>query len=106
MNLSSKELQEKIKSEEKFLVDLYADWCGPCKMMKPIIDKLSEEFIKENKEVKLYKFNIEEDKELALRLGVRSIPTLIGFNAGEKKVTKIGLLNEKQIIDLTKEVLT
>lgn len=105
MNLTSEQLQEKIDSDEIFLVDLYADWCGPCRMMSPVIEKAAETLSEENSEVKIYKFNIEEDKEMAVKLGVRSIPTIIGFNKGEKMITKIGLLNEQQIIDMTKNIL-
>lgn len=105
MNLTSEELQSKIDSGEKFIVDLYADWCGPCRMMGPIIEKVSNQLKEQGHEVSVYKFNIEEDKDMAMRLGVRSIPAIKGFNGGENVVNKVGLLSESQLMDMVKEVL-
>lgn len=105
MKLTSEELQSKIESGEKFIVDLYADWCGPCRMMGPIIDKVSNQLKEEGHEVSVYKFNIEEDKEMAMRLGVRSIPAIKGFNGGENVINKVGVLSESQLMDMINEVL-
>lgn len=105
MNLTSEELQSKIDSGEKFIVDLYADWCGPCRMMGPIIEKVSNQLKEQGHEVSVYKFNIEEDKDMAMRLGVRSIPALKGFNGGENVINKVGLISESQLMDMVKEVM-
>lgn len=105
MKLTSEELQSKIDSGEKFIVDLYADWCGPCRMMGPIIDKVSNQLKEEGHEVSVYKFNIEEDKEMAVKLGVRSIPAIKGFNGGENVTNKVGVLSEAQLMEMVKEVL-
>jgi len=105
MKLTSEELQSKIESGEKFIVDLYADWCGPCRMMGPIIDKVSNQLKEDGHEVSVYKFNIEEDKEMAMKLGVRSIPAIKGFNGGENVVNKVGVLSESQLMDMVNEVL-
>ena len=105
MNLTSEELQSKIDSGEKFIVDLYADWCGPCRMMGPIIEKVSNQLKEQGHEVSVYKFNIEEDKDMAMRLGVRSIPMLKGFNGGENVINKVGVISESQLMDMVKEVL-
>jgi thioredoxin 1 len=105
MKLTSEELQSKIESGEKFIVDLYADWCGPCRMMGPIIDKVSNQLKEQGHEVSVYKFNIEEDKEMALKLGVRSIPAIKGFNGGENVTNKVGVLSEVQLMEMVKEVL-
>jgi thioredoxin 1 len=105
MKLTSEELQSKIESGEKFIVDLYADWCGPCRMMGPIIDKVSNQLKEQGHEVSVYKFNIEEDKEMALKLGVRSIPAIKGFNGGENVTNKVGVLSEAQLMEMVKEVL-
>jgi len=105
MKLTSEELQLKIESGEKFIVDLYADWCGPCRMMGPIIDKVSNQLKEQGHEVSVYKFNIEEDKEMALKLGVRSIPAIKGFNGGENVTNKVGVLSEAQLMEMVKEVL-
>ena len=98
--LDSKELTEKINSGEKFIVDMYADWCGPCRMMGKVLDDLSSKLTNENHEVKLYKFNIESDKEMATSLNVRSIPMLIGFNEGKNVSVKVGVVPETQIMDM------
>lgn len=105
MKLTSEELQSKIDSGEKFIVDLYADWCGPCRMMGPIVDKVSNQLKEEGHEVSVYKFNIEEDKEMAVKLGVRSIPAIKGFNGGENVTNKVGVLSEAQLMEMVKEVL-
>lgn len=105
MKLTTQELQEKIDNGEKFIVDLYADWCGPCRMIGPIVEKVSNQLKEEGSEVNVYKFDIEQDKEMAARLGVRSIPALKGFNGGENVVNKIGAITEAQLMDMVKEVL-
>lgn len=105
MNLTSEELQNKIESGEKFIVDLYAEWCGPCRMMGPIIEKVSEKLKEDGHEVNIYKFNIEEDKEMAVRLGVRSIPALKGFNGGENVINKVGLISESQLIEMANNII-
>jgi thioredoxin 1 len=105
MKLTTQELQEKIDNGEKFIVDLYADWCGPCRMIGPIVEKVSNQLKEEGSEVNVYKFDIEQDKEMAARLGVRSIPALKGFNGGENVTNKIGVITETQLMDMVKEVL-
>jgi len=105
MKLTTQELQEKIDSGEKFIVDLYADWCGPCRMIGPIVEKVANQLKEEGSEVNVYKFDIEQDKQMAATLGVRSIPALKGFNGGENVVNKIGVITESQLMDMVKEVL-
>ena len=102
--LDSKELKEKINSGEKFIVDMYADWCGPCRMMGKVIETVSDKLAKENHEVKLYKFNIETDKEMATSLNVRSIPMLIGFNDGKSVSVIVGVVPETQIIEMANNI--
>ena len=102
--LDSKELKEKINSGEKFIVDMYADWCGPCRMMGKVIETVSDKLAKENHGVKLYKFNIETDKEMATSLNVRSIPMLIGFNDGKSVSVKVGVVPETQIIEMANNI--
>ena len=63
--------QEVLKSEKTVLVDFYADWCGPCKMMSPVIDEIAEE----RKDIKVGKLNVDEEMEIAQKFGVMSIPT-------------------------------
>jgi len=105
MKLTTEELQQKIDSGEKFIVDLYADWCGPCRMIGPIVEKVAKQLKEEGSEVNVYKFDIEQNKEMAVSLGVRSIPAIKGFNGGANVTNKIGVITEAQLLDMVKEVL-
>ena len=105
MKITAEELREKIKSGDKFIVDMYADWCGPCRMLGPIVEKVSEQFKNEGHEVSIYKFNIEEDKNLAMELGVRSIPYIKVFKGGENVQNRVGVLSEAQIIEIANSLL-
>lgn len=102
MEISSVDLQKKINSGEKLVVEFWAEWCGPCKMMKPIFEKVSSE---NSSEVQMYTLNIDNNREVALSLGIRSIPTVKMFNSGEVIDTKVGVMNEGQIKDLVKELI-
>jgi len=104
-NLTPDELREKLSSNEKFIVDLYADWCGPCRVLGPIVEKAAIKLEEENSEVKIYKFNIESDKDLAMSLGVRSIPTIKAFKNGSEQITQVGVVQESVILDMAKQIL-
>jgi thioredoxin 1 len=103
--LTSEELKQKIDSGEKFIVDMYADWCGPCLVLGPIVERVSQKLEEEGHEVKVYKFNIESDKDLAVQLGVRSIPTIKVFDGGKVVDNRVGILQEQQLIDLANSIL-
>lgn len=103
--LTSSELREKISSGEKFIVDMYANWCGPCRILGPIIERVSTKLDSEGHQVKVYKFDIESDKQLSMELGVRSIPTIKSFNNGETVETKMGVLQENHIIEMANKLI-
>jgi len=105
MKINSQELREKLNSNEYFIVDFYADWCGPCRMMGPAIDSASKKLLDEGHKVKVYKFNIEEDKDLAVSLGIRSIPNTKRFVNGNEVVYNIGSLSEGQIIEMANQMI-
>ena len=73
---------EVLKSDKLVLIDFYADWCGPCKMMSPIIDEIAEEV---GDKIKVGKINVDENQELAMEYEVMSIPTIIILQNGEVK---------------------
>lgn len=78
-----------IRSEVPAVVDFYADWCGPCKMLAPHLEKIADEY--EGK-VRIVKVNVDEETELAERYGISGIPTLIFFKDGRPAETVVGLL--------------
>ena len=79
--------QEVLKSDKPVIVDFWAEWCGPCHAVAPVLDKIVEE---RGDEVKLVKVNIDEEPDLASRYGIASIPTMILFKDGEPSAAAIG----------------
>jgi len=100
MEITSTELQEKIKKGNKIVVDFYGTWCGPCQMLKPIFEKVSNEAMNKNSEVSYYTFDVDSDKEFAASLGIRSIPTIKSFSNGREVTTQTGVLQETQLRNL------
>lgn len=95
----TKEGFEKIKeSGQKTLIDFYADWCGPCKMIAPILHEISEE----NPELIITKINVDELTDIAISYGIQSIPTLLVMENGEITNKAIGFRTKEQILDLLK----
>ena len=88
--------EEVLKSDIPVLVDFYADWCGPCKMMAPVVDQLAQEY--EGK-VKVGKINVDESSNTAAKYRVMSIPTFIVFKNGEPTATMVGAVSKKELED-------
>ena len=86
---------EVLKSPQPVIVDLWAEWCGPCKMLAPVLDEIATEYAGR---VKVAKVNIEEQPGLAARFGIQSIPTLLYFANGEVRSQTIGLASKKKIL--------
>lgn len=85
---------EVLKSDKPVLVDFWADWCMPCRMLSPVVDEVA----KENPQIKVCKVNVSEQTELAGRFGVMSIPTLMFFKNGKQIDTSVGLV-QKSVIE-------
>ena len=86
-----------IPEKGKVLIDFYADWCGPCKGMNPILEQF-----KESSDVPLIKVNVDEESEIAQKFGIRSIPCFIVVEDGEAKIKKIGMQSLEQLKELVK----
>lgn len=86
--------EEVIKSEQPVLVDYWAEWCGPCKMIAPILTEICKEY--EGK-IKVAKLNIDENTETPPKYGIRGIPTLMLFKGGNVEATKVGALSKSQL---------
>ncbi len=84
------------------LVDFYADWCGPCKMMAPIVEELSQEY---EGRVRIGKCNIDEEEEIAARYRIMSIPTMKIFVKGEEKASLVGAMSKDALKEQIERVL-
>ena len=85
-----------LENTKPVLVDFYADWCGPCKMLAPVIDQIASE----SSDYDVYKLNVDEAPELAAKYGVMSIPTLIVFKGGEVSGKTIGVQSKQNILKM------
>ncbi len=86
--------EEVVQSNVPVLVDYWAEWCGPCKMIAPILDSLTDEYAGK---LKISKINIDENQKTPQKYGVRGIPTLMIFKNGNVEATKVGALSKSQL---------
>lgn len=89
--------EEVLEYKGKVLVDFYADWCGPCKMLSPVLEEISKEV-----DTKICKVNVDNNQELAMEYRVMSIPTLIVFKDGKKELVSVGLKSKEEILEMIK----
>ena len=98
INLTNQNFKQEVLNQEgTVLVDFFATWCGPCKMIAPVLSKIAEEY--EGK-VKIGKVNVDEQNELAMKYQISSIPTLVLFKNGEAVKFLVGLHSKKEIEDM------
>ena len=95
--ITEKEFDEKINNG-KVLVDCYAPWCGPCRMLSPIIDEIA----KEVDSYSFYKLNVDEAEEVSRKYGIMSIPTLLILENGELKQTLVGFKSKEELLEILK----
>ena len=105
MEITQELLQEKINKGEKLVVDFWASWCHPCGIMKPVFEKVSEQYRNENSDVQLFTLNVEDNKQLAVSLGIRAIPTIKSFSGGKEVHSQSGVQVESQIKQLAKNLI-
>lgn len=87
---------EVIAYGDKVLVDFWAEWCGPCLMLSPVVDEIAEEY----DDIKVCKVNCDEARDIALDYGINAIPCVIFFDNGEEKGRSIGLVDKQSLVDL------
>ena len=96
LKLTKENFEQATKSEKPVLVDFYADWCGPCRMVSPLIDEIASE----RDDVLVCKVNVDEEETLAQQFGVMSIPTLVVIKDGKVAAQSVGVRSKAQIIDM------
>ncbi len=84
------------------LVDFWAEWCGPCKMIAPVLDEIATEYAGK---LKVCKVDVDANPDIPPKFGIRGIPTLILFKGGSAEATKVGALSKSQLVDFIKEVI-
>lgn len=100
LKVNKENFESKVKNSEKtVLLDFYADWCGPCRMLAPVIDEIAEE----NDDILVGKVNVDEYSDLAISFGIVSIPTLIVMKNGEAVGKLIGVRPKEEILSLIKK---
>ena len=99
INLSNKEYEKEVeKSDKVVILDFWASWCGPCRMMSPIIDEIANE----NKELKVCKVNVDEEQELAKQFNIMSIPTIVVMKDGNVINQVVGVVDKSEVLKMTK----
>jgi thioredoxin 1 len=83
-----------LKADKPVLVDYWAEWCGPCKMIAPILDEVSESY---KDKLQIAKMNVDENRDVPAKFGIRGIPTLMLFKDGQLAATKVGALSKSQL---------
>ncbi|WP_395947521.1 thioredoxin [Caedibacter taeniospiralis] len=98
INITDSEFKSAVlDSIQPVLVDFWAPWCGPCKMIAPVLDQVAEHY---GQKLKVVKINVDDNQEIPAKFGVRGIPTLMVFKDGENVETKVGAVQKSQLIQI------
>jgi thioredoxin 1 len=95
-SVTASDFDTEIKGGEVTIVDFWAEWCGPCKALTPLLDEVAKE---QGGKVKVLKVNVDQENTLAAKYGIQSIPTLFFFKDGQQKSSHVGLLSKKALVD-------
>lgn len=100
MEITTEELKSKINNGESVMVAFTASWCGPCKMYKPLFNKIAE-----TSEMSMYIMDVEKNQDYAVELGIRAVPTTKAFSNGGEVFSKPGMLSEMELKGLIKNII-
>ena len=96
LNVNKNNFEQIRNSDKPVLLDFYADWCGPCRMLGPVLEELGEE----HPEIKICKVNTDDERELAMSFGIDSIPCVISFQGGKQIDKSVGFVSKDKLLAL------
>ncbi|MDB9799511.1 thioredoxin [Pelagibacteraceae bacterium] len=102
IQITDETFESEIKKNKILVCDFWAEWCGPCKQIGPVLEEISEEM---KQDVIIAKHNIDEEPNIPTKYGIRGIPTMLLFKDGELKATKVGATTKSNIVEWIKENL-
>jgi thioredoxin 1 len=97
-------VNEVLNSKVPVLVDFWAEWCGPCRMLSPVIEELAKQY--DDQKIKIYKLNVDENPKIAAKYGIMAIPTVIIFKDGKPVEQITGVRNKKEYIELIERYIS
>ena len=104
LEVTDSNIDETLSKKELTVLDFWAPWCGPCKMLTPIIDGLAKEY-SENEKVSIGKINVDENSGLSMKYGIRGVPTILFIKDGEVVDRVVGLRNRSELIEKINTIL-